>query len=100
MARLINLDDAVDAMKKSICGDTYEVDKAIEAIESIPTVEAIPIDFIEKKIDEYREKEDRIKDEPLAGYFEWVRTIEKRSLEWLLLDWKAEPEEQNERTKN
>ena len=63
-----------------------------------PTVDAIPIDFIEKKIDEYREKEDQTKDEPLSGYFDWVRTSERRSLEWLLLDWKAEPDEQNEET--
>ena len=50
MARLISLDDAVDAMKKSICGDTYEVDKAIEAIENITPVEAIPIEWIENYI--------------------------------------------------
>ena len=58
MARLINLDDAVDAMKKSICGDTYEVDKAIEAIESIPTVEAIPIEWLYAMAEKKEEEKD------------------------------------------
>ena len=63
---------------------------AIAKLDSAPVVEAVPIEFIEKKIDEYREKEDQTKDEPLSGYFEWVNTSERRSLEWLLLVWKAE----------
>ena len=60
MARLISLDDAVDAMKKSICGDTYEVDKAIEAIENIPTVEVIPNDRIKEWIEEHHEYASRV----------------------------------------
>lgn len=59
-------------------------------IDKQPTVDAIPVDFIKKKIDKYRKKEDQAKDEPLSGYFKWVSTSKRRSLEWLLLDWKAE----------
>ena len=82
MARLINLDDAVDAMKKSICGDTYEVDKAIEAIENITPVEAIPIEWIER----YIKCEDM-----LVGYA-------KNYILWMLSDWRKEQEEKNDKT--
>lgn len=56
-------------------------------------VEAIPIDFIKKKIDEYREKEEKTKDVPLYGSFQWLRVNERLTLESLLLEWYAEPEE-------
>lgn len=107
---LVKKKDVIDAMEntdwyhvnsngKLVSGANSDEDVALykeadvyKAIDSVEPVDAIPIEFIENKIDEYREKEDQTKDEPLSGYFEWVRTSERRSLEWLLLDWKAEQE--------
>ena len=39
MNDLIRRKDAIDAMRNSFCGNTYEVDKAIEAVETLPSVE-------------------------------------------------------------
>ena len=102
MTRLIDADEMVKSLmdmtfydEEGHIIDDYEDRLAIvkSFVDPVQTVDAIPIDFIEKKIDEYREKEDQTKDEPLSGYFDWVRTSERRSLEWLLLEWKAEREQ-------
>lgn len=65
---------------------------AIAKLDSAPVVDAVPIEFIKKKIDKYREIEDQAKDDPLSEYFE----LERYSLEWLLVDWKAEQRKQND----
>lgn len=92
MARLINLDDAVDAMKKSICGDTYEVDKAIEAIENITPVEAIPIEFIESRIEQLS----RIADDEFNNNGGYVNEFDYRmwALKGLLEDWEGYQEQE------
>lgn len=71
----------------------YLTEEWERVLDEQPIVKAIPIDFIEKKIDEYREKEEKTKDVPLYGSFEWLRVNERLTLEQLLLEWYAEPEE-------
>lgn len=39
MSDLIDRQAAIDAMKQSVCGDTWEVDKAIEAVERVPSAQ-------------------------------------------------------------
>ena len=39
MSDLIERQEAIDAMRNSFCGNTYEVDKAIEAVEQLPSAE-------------------------------------------------------------
>lgn len=46
---LINRQDAIKALRDTFLGDTYEIDAvACGTIESLKTVEAIPIEWIEK----------------------------------------------------
>lgn len=92
--------DLIDRSKLEAFGATCKsqdymdgVKDALEYIDNLPTVDAIPIEFIKKKINKIREIEDQAKDEPLSAYFKLVRTSERCSLEWLLLDWKAEEQE-------
>lgn len=49
---LINRQDAIKALRDTFLGDTYEIDVvACGTIESLPTVNAIPVSFIRKRIE-------------------------------------------------
>ena len=43
MAEYIDRHVAIDAMTQSVCGDTWEVEKAIEAVRQLPAADVVPV---------------------------------------------------------
>lgn len=79
---LINRQDAIKVLRDTFLGDTYEIDVvACGMIESLPTADAIPIEWLEEK---------------LTGHPELPYAITDGITNVLDL-WKAEQEEQNEK---
>ena len=42
MADYIDRQVAIDAMTQSVCGDTWEVEKAIKAVRQLPAADVVP----------------------------------------------------------
>ena len=43
MAEYIERQAAIDAMTQSVCGDTWEVEKAMEAVRQLPAADVVPV---------------------------------------------------------
>ena len=43
MAEYIDRQAVKDAMTQSVCGDTWEVEKAVEAVRQLPAADVVPV---------------------------------------------------------
>lgn len=96
MTRLINADATIDSIRECVeaVHDNYESDieqgylNAIECVEEQPTIDAVPIEFIEKRIAELKKLNEY---EFIAnGGYTSPSDYEQWELERLIRDWREQ----------
>lgn len=95
---LIDRQDAIDIIEKYFNKITLNPDICTDGLRSLPTVDAIPVEFIQKRID-FLDKLAKYEFEATGGYGGQA-AASKYELKNLLKDWKAEQEVRNDTIDN
>lgn len=76
MADYIDRQVAIDAMNQSVCGDTWEVEKAIEAVRQLPAADVVPVVILKAEIYKLKCQQDSKNQDYYTGYMSALSTIE------------------------
>ena len=76
MSDYISRQAAEDAMTQSVCGDTWEVEKAMEAVRQLPAADVVPVEILIAEIYKLKCQQDSKNQDYYTGYMSALSTVE------------------------
>ena len=76
MAEYIDRHVAIDAMTQSVCGDTWEVEKAMEAVRQLPAADVVSVEILKAEIYKLKCQQDSKNQDYYTGYMSALSTVE------------------------
>ena len=65
-----------DAMTQSVCGDTWEVEKAMEAVRQLPAADVVSVEILIAEIYKLKCQQDSKNQDYYTGYMSALSTVE------------------------